>query len=60
MQIIAADVEKCLMVQDSLKLIILGNVLNIINSVNYLINLYFRLHFILKYCIVGYIIAYIY
>ncbi len=46
---------------DSLKLIILGNVLLIlINSVNHLINLYFRLHFILKYCIVCYIIAYIY
>ncbi len=60
MQRIAADVEKCLMLQDSLKLITLGNVLILINSVNHLINLYFRLHFILKYCIVGYIIAYIY
>ncbi len=48
------------MLQDSLKLIIFGNVLNLINSVNYLINLYFRLHFILKYCILGCIIAYIY
>ncbi len=48
------------MLQDSLKLIILGNVFILINSVNHLINLYFRLHFILKYCIVGYIIAYIY
>ncbi len=48
------------MLQDSLKLIILGNVLIRINSVNHLIYLYFRLHFILKYCIVGYIIAYIY
>ncbi len=49
------------MLQESLKLIILGNVLILINSVvNHLINLYFRLHFILKYCIVGYIIAYIY
>ncbi len=50
-----------LILQDSLKLIILGNALILINSVvNHLINLYFRLHFILKYCIVGYIIDYIY
>ncbi len=48
------------MLQDSLKLIILGNIFILINSVNHLIYLYFRLHFILKYCIVGYIIAYIY
>ncbi len=60
MQRIAADVENYLMLQDSLKLIILGNVLILINLVVNHLNLYFRLHFILKYCIVGYIIAYIY
>ncbi len=49
------------MLQESLKLIILGNVLiPIISVVNHLINLYFRLHIILKYCIVGYIIAYLF
>ncbi len=32
----------------------------LIISLNHLINLNLRLHFILKYCIVGYIIPYIY